>query len=345
MFNKDYNLLVKLFHYSILGNKIVPELLFDLENLFNKKKQKKIQINHHLYVTGLARAGTTILLNTIYSSKKFASYTYRDMPFVISPNLWGLFSKYLKNKKSILRKHKDNIMINLDSPEQFEEIFWNLKDSEKYNFKNSLNQYSVENLNLNLYELFIKNCLIKYKKNNYLSKNNNSFLRIKSLIKRFPKAKFLLSIRNPLDHSISLFNQHKNFLDIQKKDKFTKSYMNYLVHHEFGSNHKPMDFKFNTKSNFKPDNINYWLDQWINFYKFSKVENLKENKNIRVIDYEDLCTNSDISLKEISKFIGENIFENITLENFKLKKYDKGNYGFNIQKEKESLEIYKYFVS
>ena len=42
---------------------------------------------------------------------------------------------------------------------------------------------------------------------NYLCKNNNSLLRIKSLINKFPKAKFLLSFRNPLDHSISLLKQ------------------------------------------------------------------------------------------------------------------------------------------
>ena len=49
------------------------------------------------------------------------------MPFVISPNIWNYISKYLKAKKSIVRGHNDNILINLDSPEQFEEIFWNLK--------------------------------------------------------------------------------------------------------------------------------------------------------------------------------------------------------------------------
>ena len=114
-----------------------------------------------MYITGLARAGTTILLNTIYSSKKFASYTYRDMPFIISPNLWNIVSKRIKSKKSVLRKHNDNILINLDSPEQFEEVFWNLKNSQNYNFKSFLKEYEVDEQSLDLYELFIKNCLIK----------------------------------------------------------------------------------------------------------------------------------------------------------------------------------------
>ena len=211
--------------------------------IFIQEKNKSIEMNHQIYVTGLARAGTTILLNTIYDTKKFASFTYRDMPFVISPNIWNIVSKYLKSKKSIERKHNDKMMINLDSPEQFEEIFWNLKTSEKYIFKDHLRYHQIDNYNLDLYELFIKNCLVKYKKFNYLCKNNNSLLRIKSLINKFPKAKFLLSFRNPLDHSISLLKQNINFSNLQKKDKFAKKYMNYLVHHEFGLNHKPMIFK------------------------------------------------------------------------------------------------------
>ena len=221
MFNKDYNFLVKLFHYLVLGNKIVPELLFDIENLLNKKKINNLKIKHQLYITGLARAGTTILLNTIYSSNKFASYTYRDMPFVISPNIWNIVSKRIKSKTSVLRKHKDNILINLDSPEQFEE-FLNLKDSDKYNFETFLREYEVDEQSLILYELFIK-LSDKYKSNNYICKNNNNF-KNKKFVKGFPQAKFLVSIRNPLDHSISLLNQHNNFIKIQGEEKFTKLY-------------------------------------------------------------------------------------------------------------------------
>ena len=95
------------------------------------------------------------------------------MPFIISPNLWNIVSKRIKSKKSVLRKHNDNILINLDSPEQFEEVFWNLKNSQNYNFKSFLKEYEVDEHSLDLYELFIKNCLIKYKSNNYISKNIN----------------------------------------------------------------------------------------------------------------------------------------------------------------------------
>tara|TARA_B100001057_G_C22803562_1_gene932451 strand:- start:821 stop:1858 length:1038 start_codon:yes stop_codon:yes gene_type:complete len=344
MFNKDYNFLVKLFHYLVLGNKIVPELLFDIENLLNKKKINNLNIKHQLYITGLARAGTTILLNTIYSSNKFASYTYRDMPFVISPNIWNIVSKRIKSKKSVLRKHKDNILIDLDSPEQFEEVFWNLKDSDKYIFETFLREYEVDKQSLNLYELFIKNCLIKYKSNNYICKNNNNFLRIKSLLKRFPQAKFLVSIRNPLDHSISLLNQHKNFTKLQGEERFTKSYMNYLVHHEFGLSHKPMILDTKFQSDYGLNDINYWLEQWINLYNFAKKNNFNKNNNVLFIFYEELCNHPNSIMAKINNFIGENVFANIKDLNFKLKRYNENDYQFNSTLKKESLEIYNSFV-
>lgn len=345
MFNKDYNFLVRLFHYLVLGNKIVPELLFDIENLINKKKVNNLNIKHQLYITGLARAGTTILLKTIYSSNKFASYTYRDMPFVISPSIWNVVSKRIKNKKSVLRKHKDNIFIDLDSPEQFEEVFWNLKDSDKYNFETFLREYEVDEQSLNLYELFIKNCLIKYKSNNYICKNNNNFLRIKSLLKRFPQAKFLVSIRNPLDHSISLLNQHKNFTKLQGEEKFTKSYMDYLVHHEFGLSHKPMTFSTKFQSDYNLNDINYWLEQWVNLYNFAKKNNLHKNYNILFIFYEELCKDTNEVVNRINNFIGENVIENVKSQNFKLKKYNQYEYQFDSSLKKESLDIYNYFLS
>ena len=340
MFNKDYNFLVKLLHYAVIGNKIVPELLFDLENFLFRKKNKLIRIKHHLYITGLARAGTTIMLRSIYASNKFASLTYRDMPFVISPNLWNYISKYLKTKKTIMRKHNDNILINLDSPEQFEEIFWNLKTSNEYNFKNCLKYYNVNSYNLELYELFIKNCLLKYNKQSYISKNNNNLLRIKSLMKKFPNAKFLIIFRNPLDHSISLMNQHINFSNLQKKDKFIKNYMNCLVHHEFGLNQKQMLFDEEDAINISKDNINFWLLQWINFYKFALKEKLKLSKNIIFVDYKDICTNSEFEFKKISNFIGENIYENIEKKKFLHKTYDLKEFNFISEYVKKSLEIY-----
>ena len=41
----------------------------------------------------MARSGTTILLNAIYETNEFASLTYQDMPFILSPNIWSKLNK------------------------------------------------------------------------------------------------------------------------------------------------------------------------------------------------------------------------------------------------------------
>ena len=77
----------------------------------------------HVFVTGMARSGTTVLLNAIYESNSFASLTYQDMPFILSPNLWSKINKDGFEIKKQERAHGDGISKNTSSPEAFEEVF------------------------------------------------------------------------------------------------------------------------------------------------------------------------------------------------------------------------------
>ena len=69
MIKNKYGLALRLFHTLILGNKFIPELLFDIENLFTKNKREKLKDYNQIYITGLARAGTTILLRPYINQK------------------------------------------------------------------------------------------------------------------------------------------------------------------------------------------------------------------------------------------------------------------------------------
>ena len=61
---------------------------FDLEKIFFLRADYKTDKNH-VFVSGMARSGTTILLNAIYETDEFAALTYQDMPFILSPNIWS----------------------------------------------------------------------------------------------------------------------------------------------------------------------------------------------------------------------------------------------------------------
>ena len=80
---KDYSWLQKKLHQFALSSKFMREATFDAERSLIRTNKDS---NNHVFVVGLARSGTTILLNALYKSNEFASLLYEDMPFVLAPN-------------------------------------------------------------------------------------------------------------------------------------------------------------------------------------------------------------------------------------------------------------------
>ena len=68
----NYSYLEKKLHNISLGNKTIKKSLFEIENILFHKSIL-INENHHVFVTGLPRSGTTALLELIYSSNEFGS--------------------------------------------------------------------------------------------------------------------------------------------------------------------------------------------------------------------------------------------------------------------------------
>ena len=91
----NYNFIERKLHDLVLGNKFINKSLFELEKTIFKFKD--LRNEYHIFITGLPRSGTTILLNYIYQTNYFSSFKYSDMPFILSPNLFHLF-KYKKKK-------------------------------------------------------------------------------------------------------------------------------------------------------------------------------------------------------------------------------------------------------
>tara|TARA_B100001564_G_C20603927_1_gene654161 strand:- start:50 stop:1009 length:960 start_codon:yes stop_codon:yes gene_type:complete len=242
----DYNFLQKTLHTIVLGSKFINKSLFEIEKIFFLE-EKNIQDKKHIFISGLPRSGTTLLLNVLYESGEFASLKYSNMPFILSPNISNLIPR--KNIPKKERYHNDGIYFDLKSPEAFDEIFFKV-----FVFEEDFHEFK------NFVELILKS----QSKSRYLSKNNLNFKRIKNLSSLFPNSRFLIPIREPYQHSISLQKQHKNFLNLQNKNSFVRKYMNYLGHSEFGIDHKSWNepIKYDDTNN-----INYWLEQWFIFYE------------------------------------------------------------------------------
>jgi hypothetical protein len=319
MESSDYNSLSKFFHRLSLGSKIVSELSFDVnQKLFSQKKKKTQFKNNHFFISGLARSGTTALLEILNQSQEFIALTYSDLPFILSPTFNSIVVKNTKKTELKERAHKDGIYVNNESPEALDEVFWKVFLQDNYIKKDRLILNSISD---ELLEKF-KNYIERITYNNgqpkrYLSKNNNLVLRFDSIIKLYPKSTILVTFRDPLQHAISLLNQHLHFSELQKKDPFSLKYMNWLGHHEFGLNQKPFDLGnneiFNELKNYKKEDINYWLLSWLNYYIYILK---KLNSTIVLFDYENFCNEPKIELKKIADKININI-ETLKLSEFK----------------------------
>lgn len=279
---ENYNFLNKLLHKISLNNKIVPDITYNIEKL----SFQSIDVCSNVYVTGLARAGTTTFLNGLYNSGEFASLTYLDMPFLLAPNLWAkLTSMNRKIDQAKERAHKDGVLVSAHSPEALEEVFWKLHCD--YLEGDRLITHTVDDEVLEELKIYQGLVCNRYGKKRYLSKNNNMLLRIKSISPRLQNTKFIILFREPNSQALSLLNQHQKF---QKSDKFTTEYMSYLSHHEFGNTHKPFDFSIQGNKRYDPNLIEYWTDIWANTYNYALT--LSGHENVRFACYEKLCTSN-----------------------------------------------------
>jgi hypothetical protein len=315
---QNYSNIQKFLHDFVLNRKFINKSLFEIEKIIYLKN-KDIRNESHIFVTGLPRSGTTSILNFIYSSNLYSSLTYKNMPFILSPNFSKLFHK--KNLPAKERLHGDGIKYDINSPEALDEIFFN--NDEEF-IKNELVNY-------------IQLILFSDNKDKYLSKNNFNFKRIDLINSILPNSIFLIPIREPLQHAYSLLNQHLHFSQLQKQDDFIRRYMNYLGHNEFGLNHK----SWNNPINFKDtNNINYWLEQWCLFYQ-NILKNYQSYNSCFFIIYEELANPNYV--KKLLEKINFHKDENLDLNYFKNsnKKEINIDYGENIYKS--ATDFYKKF--
>ena len=102
---KNYSVLSKILHKAYLKNYFISRASLELEFDLHQKKLLQKEIEKVVFISGLARSGTTILLRKVFSSNEFASLQYNNMPFLFLPNLWSPKTKI----KSYERAHGDNI--------------------------------------------------------------------------------------------------------------------------------------------------------------------------------------------------------------------------------------------
>lgn len=297
-----YSPLARALHRFALSSPAQGEMLFDIENATAAKPPAGAEEGRHVFVVGLARAGTTVLMRAIHESGQFASLTYRDMPFVMAPNLWARLSGGSRRQmEKTERAHGDGLLVDYDSPEALEEPFWRTFCGKAYIRPDALVPHAVDAEIVANYRTFVAHVLTRHGATRYLAKNNNGVLRIAALEAAFPQAAILIPFREPRSQALSLMRQHDRFAD--GGDPFTTRYMGWLAHHEFGGDHRPFVID-GRRPKAAPASLDHWIEQWSIVYGalFARIES--DGAQLIPVAYEDLCRSDRAVWQALCERIG-----------------------------------------
>lgn len=270
------------------------------------------KIEKPVFITGLARSGTTILLELLARNPHFTSHQYRDFPLLQTPIWWNWFynQSTRNNQDPVERYHQDRIMITPDSPEAMEEILWMASFPECHNqlYSNILDD-QTQNPDFELfYKDHIRKLLYIRAGQRYLCKGNYNFLRLGYLNKLFPDAKFIIPVRQPENHIASLQKQHVLLCQKEQEDPGALAYMQLAGHYEFGLDRRPanvnnLELTKEIESYWSNgQDIRGWAVYWSSLYQYL-ADLLSTNPVIReqtiVVHYEQLCRNPEEILSKI----------------------------------------------
>lgn len=285
-----YSALDRLFHRIVLPSPAIGEMLDDLDKALASAEDGVP--NRPVYVTGLARAGTTTLMRALHRSGAFASLTYADMPVVMAPLLWARLSRrFAKVRVAGERAHSDGVLVDFDSPEALEEVFWRTHCGGDYIGREGLVPHVPDQDVLAAYRGYLSRICQRYGKSRYLAKNNNLMLRLEAVRTAMPDATILIAVRDPLAQARSLLGQHLRFADA---DAFTRSYMTWLVHHEFGPDARPYLLPGQPVATGDRAGIDHWLTLWVACYGWLLEHVSAQPGGYRVVVYEQLCTDPSV---------------------------------------------------
>ena len=293
-----------------------PNIWIDLGKLethFFKHRLEKTPLEAPIYVTGLARAGTTLLLSILESHEKLTSFKYCDYYGVFTPVLADRLFRAMglgdANKRE--RAHDDGMMVNAYSPEAMEEILWMqffdyLHDTTTSNVVTAKTEHAEFE---SVYRQTLKKLLWCRNAERIVSKNNYNITRIAYLAKMYDDARFVIAVRHPVDHIASIVRQHQLNLE-QFSTASHLSYLRNAGHFEFGSGRIPIALAVD-KTRYIQElwdqgrDVEGWAEYWNSIYAWTHDEILQNDElNTRciVVPFEQLCADAEPKITDILSF-------------------------------------------
>jgi len=306
----DYSALDRALHRLALSRPGLQAGMAELEDDLFRKQLDRVPAGGEVFVTGLPRAGTTLLLDLLHGTGEFASLTYRQMPFVLAPLLWDRITRPFRRQATDReRAHGDGMTVSYDSPEAFEEVLWLAHLRDAYVRQDRLLPLPASDLDpefVNAFGSLVRKCRLLGSGGQdpaaaprYLSKNNANISRLPLLGRLCPDARVLVPFRHPLSHVGSLMKQHELFLARHAEDDFSRQYMQWLGHFEFGRALRPIDHGgwLATEERSPESGPGYWLRYWTATYTQAIAQ---ADQSVLFVDFDALLADGRPALERIA---------------------------------------------
>lgn len=274
-FENRYGRLDRLLHRIAFRAGLAQLAMADVERALFRDALAAVELGRPVFLSGLPRSGTTVLLELLAPTGPFATHTYRDMPFVLCPMLWGRFSRrFAVDDEPRERAHGDGLTIAADSPEAFEEMAWKRFWPDHYR-ADRIVPWTAADRNEEFDEWFAAHVrtIAAVRRPDatgpvrYLSKNNVQIARLDAPVAPLREGVFVVPFREPVQHAASLLRQHRRFTRLQAEDPFLREYMEGIGHHDFGLGLRPIDFGGWLDGAPPPEGLEFWLRYWTAAYR------------------------------------------------------------------------------
>lgn len=286
-------------------------------------------IEKPIYVTGVPRAGTTITTELLERHPEVTSHRYSDFPNIYTPYWRNWLARRSRRDRGPLveRSHGDRIMVTPESPEAVEEVLWmrffdHLHDPDA---SQVLDENSENPRFESFYRDHLRKLLLVRGASRYLAKGNYNITRLAYIQKMFPGAKFIVVVRNPVNHVASLVKQDRRFHAASIEDPRVPEQLAHSGHFEFG----PGQRAINTGDARTAEQIMEawksgslaagWAIYWNTAYAFL-LDQMDRNGGLRkavlIVRYEDICREPEQSIRRILEHcqLPANGFEEIIRE-------------------------------
>jgi hypothetical protein len=297
------------FYWSVRTVAAAAPLFVGLGNLESRMLARRLasqRVDRPVYICGLPRAGTTITLQMLSEHPDVVTHKYADFLMPYMPYAWNkVFPRIPVDamRKPVPRIHRDRIEVTRDSAEMGEEILW----EHFFPYIHEETNYSVlDGTTSNpaferFYDEHLRKLALVRGRSRYVSKAIMCVVRMQYLRKMFPEARFLLYIRNPIDHVASLIKQDRIWAEIDQSDPRQIEIIELTGHHEFG----PRQVMANVGDPSELRDIRRLFDSgewavsraryWAYVYGFvakQLADDPELARRVLVVRYEDLCADS-----------------------------------------------------